>query len=273
MYDYNVTKKMTGEKDKKGESTNLGNSREVYNRDAEDFKNAAPVLWSWNTIGEPQIKKHIEEYLKTADASTVTVNLEGGTVRDVELVIKQGIKPENISVFQISDDQVDQIKNSFPSVAVIRGDISQDHAREDSQDIVVRSMVTDFLNPDQLENADKNTYNSLKLNGIFINYTIHPARIDAKADAWKGTEKEIIFDNDGGFVTPGPWGSDFKNWHRTAGDLTESLINSGFKKENIFVSEHMIPKEATKHDPEHPERNPVQFGDVYNRLVVVAKKA
>ena len=126
-------------------------------------------------------------------------------------------------------------KKRFPKATWLCGSIGEEigGVKEGENDLVVSSMVLDYLDNQSyvifLENARKWLKNDGKLLLIFP----HPVRM--ASDLSRYFERKL-----GSNKTP--WGENVPYYHRTVGDYLNRIIEAGFKIREVIEPE--LPNEA-----------------------------
>ena len=228
---------------------------EIYDEQAETFADKAPTLLWWEFIGKPAYDRNIGAFY---NQNTTTLGLGCANASRVEqLLVDNGVLPENITGVEISPDQVADAKIRMPKATFIQGDISTVELEPDKFDLVTSNMVLEFLGPDELVQTFKNAYTALKPRGTLFFVTTHPKKM--KEDG--GLEKP------GEFIVKFPWGGEGPNYYRTLENFKDALEEAGFEIEEF--EELQMPIEAKEVDADEYQRY-ADFGKV--RLAVKATK-
>jgi len=208
----------------------------TYDRDAQAFKEASQQLSTWVYIGGPEIDKFTQSLKNKGGAKVWDQGSASGRI--VKRLIKNGIKPENITGVEISPDQVEIARKEIPQANFIVGDLATVDLEPNSMDAATQHMVGEHLDDETLKAVNKHTYTTLKPKGRYKVILTHPSKTAISSGL---TES-------GSFMTTFPWGGEGLNYHRTREDLIKTYEDAGFVIDS--VRDLKMPEKAKETHPE-----------------------
>ncbi|KKS74503.1 hypothetical protein A3J20_07160 [Candidatus Gottesmanbacteria bacterium RIFCSPLOWO2_02_FULL_42_29] len=239
----------------KKQKDQMGDMGRLYDQQAVPFADRSGELVWWLTIGKPAFDRHLSSFYNRSDLKILDLGCASGRI-EAHLAGK-GIPLQSFTGIDISSDQIKIAQNRFPEVKFIVGDITNVQLPLQKFDLAISNMVLEFLNPDQLEQAMNNTFDSLKPKGTFFFITTHPDKMRVTS----GLKKPGIF------TVQFPWGSEGPNYYRTLEDFKQAIDKASFVVD--VLEELNVPPEAKKIDPKEYARYK-QYSNT--RLIIKASK-
>lgn len=233
----------------------MGDMEELYNRQAVPFADRSSQLFWWVTIGEQAFDRHLGEFYGRKGLQILDLGCASGRVE--LFLMERGVAPQSFTGVELSPDQVAIARGRIPDATFVVGDITEVDLPPGKFGLAISNMVLEFLDPEQLAKALKNTFGWLRPGGVFFFITTHPAKM--KATSGLG--------GSGVFTVPFPWGGEGSNYYRTVEDFREAVEGAGFVIEAL--EELNVPAESRDIDSEEYARYK-QYP--YIRLVVRATK-
>ena len=242
------------------EQVDQRDSKQVYDKAAKDFRSKAPELLTYKYIVRPSLEKAMDEHF-TGDRGALSVlDIGSASGRNVNTLIEEGFKAENILGVEISPEQVKIAKSEIPEASFEVGDISAHKLAPERNDLAIMVMVAEFLDKDKYPQALDNILSSMKPGGVFVCVTTHQKRYEAKYGAKEGSAE---------VTTRGPWSEDkFSNYVRSVDEQKKAFKEAGFVVEE--VEELRIPDEVDEEDRQR--RAEFTLPEPYARLTIIAKR-
>lgn len=214
--------------------------KDVY--DAKKYASFSAKSFSWKYMEKPLIKR----LLKNKIGNIKIIEAGCGDGRVVEFLIEMGAKEDKITGIDISRELVEIGKNKFPDVRWIKSSIGVEIGviERGTTDLVISSMVLDYMDNEAYEKFLENGYKWLKKSGRLLITIPHPVRFKAdKMEDYfvRGKDKNVT-----------PWGETVYYFHRTVSDYINRVIKAGFEIEELIEME--VPEEAKVDDKEAYER-------------------
>ena len=105
-------------KDRKNDGVDLRNSAQVYDRDANAFRNRAPELLTYQYIVRPTLQKHLTKFFSEGRNTKRVLDVGSASGRNVYTLMDEGFLAENILGVEISPEQVAIAKREIPDATL-----------------------------------------------------------------------------------------------------------------------------------------------------------
>lgn len=206
----------------------------AYDEQADDFAKFAPESFTFAHIEKPAYDRYL-----AIMPGYKCLDIGAGSGRIAKMLLRRGVKPQNMNGVEISANLVEIAKRDVPGVNFVCGDAREPIGIEDGTlDLVTSHMVLEFFDEDGLDKVLQTVVRVLKPGGVFCSITTNPHKM---------TKKDGIKEN-GWFKTKAPWGALVDNWFRKKRDFEEALLESGLRP--LVIQDLHVPPESEKFNPE-----------------------
>lgn len=215
--------------------------KDVY--DVKAYARFAGKSFSWKYIESPAIAKLLAGKI---GVNTKIIEAGSGEGRLIEFLIKLGASEKNITAIELSNYLFNLGKEKFPKVRWWNASISDpiEGIKEGKNEIVICSMVLNYLSDEEFRLFLKNCNRWLGKNGEIIIVLPHPIRMVSSLPNYF---KRVKGKHDN------PWGGkEDLYYHRTVGDYVNEVIKAGFEVREL--NELELAKEAIKEGGENVEK-------------------
>lgn len=230
----------------------MRNGTNVYN--PNKYASFARESYTFKYIEWPTIKRVLKGLV---DKKTKIVEAGCGEGRLIKYLEKVGVRAENVLGIDVSQELLEIAQKEIPKAKFICARIGSNIETIKDFDLVISSMVLDYLDRSELEGFFANSYEWLMKDGYLLYLIPHPVRMVSE-------DLSLYFDRKRRLRRT-PWGDEVKYFHRTVSDYINLTIKSGF--EVVEVLEPEVDKEGMK-DKEKYQK----YSQFPVRLAVLARK-
>ena len=210
-----------------------GNPSDVYGSKSGVYAEFAAKSFSWKYIEAPTAEKYLRSVI---NLETKIIDAGCGQGRSMELWVCLGAKKENLVGIDLSLELLKLAADKFPESELINASVSEriEDLENEKADVVVSTMVIDYLSNTEFESFLNNSLKWLKRGGKLFFILPHPIRdiYDNLPEYFKRRRRESLT----------PWGELVPYYQRTVGDYVNLTIKTGFNV--LAVDEPEVPIEA-----------------------------
>lgn len=192
----------------------------IFTTDAETYFRFSQNNASWLQTERPAIEKFLQEYIQVKkDPTKLHYFVAGcGWGREMKMLHDKGVPLQNISGIDLSMSLIQMGKVQYPKLNTVVGSIADIPIASNTQDVVISSMVIQYLDRSRLEQFIAESRRILKNDGNIFIHATHPFWLKT-SDTYYDVEP---------VVTETPWGSAAPMYPHPLEDFT-----SIFKKNKL----------------------------------------
>ena len=202
----------------------------------------------------PTLIKHLKPIIRS---NTKVLDAGCGTGSLVKLLVDLGVRPKNILGNDISPYMLEIAQKSYPKVQFIEANLPELRLKSKSLNLVVSSMVLQFLNQRDFRITIQSFSKWLVRGGHLLFIVVHPLRFTSNYSEYFNYKAK----SEGT-----PWGTKIKYYPKKLSDYLNVVINSGF-----VITSVEEPKPQGKEANIYPDEYK-KYSTKPTRLVVMASK-
>jgi len=202
-----------------------------YDNHSKEFSEFADKSFSWQFLEKPAFNKYIGDMYRP---DITVLDIGCGTGRVIAHLVSNGVKPENITGLDPSDEMLVLAAKRDLGVSLIKGTATKLPFPDESFDLIVSNMVIHELNSDQLPESLAEASRVLRPNGVFFFVDAHPLSTPEKVS------------NVGKWINQKtPWGKDVKCFVHNFDLLANKSFTHGLELEYSGTLEVQQDGQAT----------------------------
>ncbi len=202
----------------------------IFTNYPEEYFEFSQNNTSWVQTERPALNRFFNEYLVNRDITSLNYLVAGcGWGREMAYLTEKKISPNNIVGIDMSKPLVSKGAQLFPEFNYIVGDISQIPLNDQTQDVIISSMVTQYLDRQHLSNFISEARRLVKPSGLLFIHAVHPFW-ERFSDSYGDMEP---------IQSTTPWGFSTVTYPHPVEDFSKIFVENRF---SIGLYEHSRPK-------------------------------